>query len=80
MAAPDASRTPSLSRCRDGLMISDLDLNLCRQVRDRWGFQMTARYEMYAQLLARYTSPGFQPQVVEDTGRAAAGKDSLKEG
>ena len=32
VAAPDASRTPGLSRCRDGLMVADLDLNLCRQV------------------------------------------------
>lgn len=32
VAAPDASRTPNLSRNRDGLMIADLDLNLCRQV------------------------------------------------
>jgi beta-ureidopropionase len=32
VAAPDASRTPSLSRCRDGLMVAELDLNLCRQV------------------------------------------------
>lgn len=33
VAAPDASRTPSLSRHRDGLMVAELDLNLCRQVR-----------------------------------------------
>lgn len=32
-AAPDASRTPSLSRCRDGLMIADMDLNLCQQIK-----------------------------------------------
>lgn len=32
IAAPDASRTPSLSRCRDGLLVADLDLNLCQQV------------------------------------------------
>jgi beta-ureidopropionase len=33
VAAPDASRTPGLSRCRDGLLVAELDLNLCRQVR-----------------------------------------------
>lgn len=33
IAAPDASRCPSLSRCQDGLLVADLDLNLCRQVR-----------------------------------------------
>ena len=33
VAAPDASRTPSLARNIDGLLVADLDLNLCRQVR-----------------------------------------------
>ena len=32
-AAPDSSRTPSLSRHRDGLMIADMDLNLCQQIK-----------------------------------------------
>ena len=64
VAAPDASRTPSLSRTRDGVLIAELDLNLCRQVKDRWGFQMTARYEMYAELLAKYVEPNFEPQII----------------
>lgn len=34
-AAPDASRSPSLSRCRNGLLIADMDLNLCQQVKVR---------------------------------------------
>jgi len=67
VAAPDASRTPGLSRCRDGLMVAEVDLNLSRQVRDRWGFQMTARYEMYAKQLGRYVEHGFEPQLVRDT-------------
>ena len=29
VAAPDASRTPGLSRTRDGLLVADVDLNLC---------------------------------------------------
>ncbi|KAG9133393.1 hypothetical protein Leryth_024110 [Lithospermum erythrorhizon] len=65
-SAPDASCTPSLSRCRDGLMIADMDLNLCRQVKDRWGFRMTARYDVYAELLNRYVKPDFEPQVISD--------------
>ena len=32
VAAPDGSRTPGLSRYKDGLMVAELDLNLCRQV------------------------------------------------
>ncbi|KAJ4963561.1 hypothetical protein NE237_023500 [Protea cynaroides] len=65
-SAPDASCTPSLSRYRDGLMISDMDLNLCRQVKDKWGLRMTARYDMYADLLGRYVKHDFEPQVIVD--------------
>ncbi|CAH9116555.1 unnamed protein product [Cuscuta epithymum] len=65
-SSPDASCTPSLSRYRDGLIVSDLDLNLCRQLKDKWGFRMTARYDMYADLLSRYIKPDFEPQVIYD--------------
>jgi beta-ureidopropionase len=65
-SAPDASCTPSLSRYRDGLIISDMDLNLCRQIKDKWAFRMTARYEMYASLLSEYLKPDFKPQVILD--------------
>lgn len=37
-----------------------------RQLKDKWGFRMTARYDMYAKLLADYTAHGYQPQVVRD--------------
>ncbi len=66
MAAPDASCTPSLSRCRDGLLITDLDLNLCQQVKDKWGFRLTARYEMYAKFFSKYIKEEFEPQVIRD--------------
>ena len=41
VAAPDGSRCPSLSRTRDGLLIADIDLNSCRQAKDKWGFQVS---------------------------------------
>ncbi|GMH36633.1 hypothetical protein BSKO_04506 [Bryopsis sp. KO-2023] len=66
MAAPDASRTPSLARNRDGLLVVDCDLNLCRQVKDTWGFRMTARYDVYAKLLSQYNKLDFKPQVIKD--------------
>ncbi|EPS64856.1 hypothetical protein M569_09922, partial [Genlisea aurea] len=66
VSAPDSSCTPSLSRYRDGLLISDLDLNLCRQLKDKWGFRMTARYEIYADLLTRYIESDFEPQIITD--------------
>ncbi|KAI5062514.1 hypothetical protein GOP47_0023053 [Adiantum capillus-veneris] len=65
-ASPDASCTPCLSRFQDGLMIADMDLNLCQQVKDKWGFPMTARYEKYAHLLKAYIREDFKPQVIKD--------------
>lgn len=40
VAAPDSSRTPGLSRNKDGLLVAELDLNLCRQVNDIWNFKV----------------------------------------
>ncbi|GBP06703.1 Beta-ureidopropionase [Eumeta japonica] len=54
ISAPDGTRTPSLSTVRDGLLITVVDLNLCRQTRDRWGFIMTSRLDDYAKELKEY--------------------------
>uniref|UniRef100_A0A0G4GYZ1 Beta-ureidopropionase n=1 Tax=Chromera velia CCMP2878 TaxID=1169474 RepID=A0A0G4GYZ1_9ALVE len=77
VAGPDASRSSSLTRLRDGVLAVDVDLNQIRQVREKWMFQMTARYEMYEDLLKAYNSEGFEPQIVRDpalvpTSRRAA--------
>ncbi|XP_057669687.1 beta-ureidopropionase [Diorhabda carinulata] len=64
VAAPDGSRSPGLSRTRNGLLIAELDLNLCRQVKDLWGFQMTQRLELYAKLLNEATKPDFKQQII----------------
>lgn len=66
VAAPDGSRTPGLSRTRDGLLVAELDLNLCRQVNDIWGFKMTGRYEMYARELAEAVKPDYTPKIVKE--------------
>ncbi|CAH0587931.1 unnamed protein product [Chrysodeixis includens] len=51
VTAPNGCRTPGLSRDKDGLLIVKMDLNLCRQVKDHWGFPMTSRLELYAKEL-----------------------------
>ncbi|MEZ4445021.1 MAG: nitrilase-related carbon-nitrogen hydrolase [Polyangiaceae bacterium] len=68
ITAPDGGRTPGLSRVRDGVLVSEVDLNHCRQVRDKWGFQMTQRLREYAYALEVASAPSFQPQIVPDTG------------
>ena len=65
-AAPNGARTPGLSRVRDGLLVSEIDLNHCRQVKDKWGFQMTMRLAEYAEALAKAARPDFEPQIIRD--------------
>src|SRR3990167_391153 len=66
-ACPDGSRTPSLSRLRDGVLVSEIDLNLIRQVKDKWGFSMTARIPLYGESLTRASAPNFKRQIINDT-------------
>ncbi|XP_015592811.1 beta-ureidopropionase [Cephus cinctus] len=66
VAAPDGIRTPGLSRNRDGLLVAELDLNLCRQAKDNWGFRMTQRLDMYAKELAEAVKPDFKPQIIRE--------------
>ncbi|XP_012516447.1 PREDICTED: beta-ureidopropionase isoform X2 [Propithecus coquereli] len=66
VAAPDGSRTPGLSRSRDGLLVAELNLNLCRQMNDVWNFKMTGRYEMYARELAEAVKPNYSPTVLKE--------------
>ncbi|KAG2385665.1 hypothetical protein C9374_003480 [Naegleria lovaniensis] len=66
VSAPDASRSPELTRLGDGLLVAEIDLNLNRQVKDKWMFQSTSRYEMYAKELNDFIKPTFKRQIVRD--------------
>jgi len=70
ISAPDSSRCEGLSRVRDGIVIAEADLNLCRQVKDSWLFQMTARHRDYAEFLDNYCKSDFEPQIVRDPSLA----------
>lgn len=63
--APDGARTPALSRVKDGLLIAQIDLNLCRQIKDKWGFRMTQRLELYAEGLNKAIKHDFKPQIIQ---------------
>ena len=78
VAFPDGSRSPGLSRDRDGLLVTEVDLNINRQVRDKWGFTMTGRHEMYADFLNEYIKPDFKPQVVKKGDKAVSEKSMKK--
>jgi beta-ureidopropionase len=66
VSSPDASRTPGLSRLRDGLLITDVDLNQCRQSKDSWMFQTTARHELYAKKLSDYVKFDYKGETIKD--------------
>lgn len=42
-----------------------MDLNLCRQVKDYWGFRMTQRLEMYGRSFTEAAKPDYKPQVIK---------------
>lgn len=65
-AAPNGSRTLGLSRDSDGLIIAQMDLNLCRQVKDKWGFRMTQRLEMYGEKFIEASNLDFKPQIIKE--------------
>ncbi|XP_072538140.1 beta-ureidopropionase isoform X1 [Salminus brasiliensis] len=66
VAAPDGTRSPGLSRIRDGLLVAELDLNLNRQTADKWNFKMTGRYDMYADELTKAIHQDFKPNIVNE--------------
>nr|XP_040050876.1 beta-ureidopropionase isoform X2 [Gasterosteus aculeatus aculeatus] len=66
VAAPDGSRSPGLSRTRDGLLVVEMDLNLNRQISDKWSFKMTGRYSEYAKELAKTVQHDFKPNIVKE--------------
>ncbi|XP_064618812.1 beta-ureidopropionase-like [Lineus longissimus] len=66
VAAPDGSRTPGLSRTRDGLLITEMDLNLCRQTKDKWCFRFTQRLELYATSLTDAVKQDYKPPIIKE--------------
>jgi beta-ureidopropionase len=44
--------------------VTEVDLNLCRQIKDKWGFTMTNRIEMYGDLLTAAAKDGYKPQRI----------------
>ncbi|CAH0725047.1 unnamed protein product, partial [Brenthis ino] len=56
VTAPNGCRTPGLSKDKDGLLITEIDLNLCRQMKDLWGFNMTSRLDVYARALSTHNN------------------------
>ncbi|XP_055327677.1 beta-ureidopropionase-like [Paramacrobiotus metropolitanus] len=70
VTAPDGIRTPGLSRERDGLLVVQMDLNLNRQVSDKWGFKMTQRLDHYAAEFAKLAKREYLPHTVHPPNNA----------
>ncbi|KAK6738530.1 hypothetical protein RB195_020561 [Necator americanus] len=63
VAAPDGSRTPGLSRTKDGVLVVEIDLNLCRQTKDHLCFRMTQRLDLYAKSITAAADPNYKPDI-----------------
>lgn len=51
VATPEGNRTPGLSRDKDGLLVVEVDLNLCKQAKDYQGFTVSFQeIKLYLQL------------------------------
>eukprot|EP00923_Selenidium_pygospionis_P031930 GHVN01056436.1.p1 GENE.GHVN01056436.1~~GHVN01056436.1.p1 ORF type:complete len:472 (-),score=61.13 GHVN01056436.1:942-2357(-) len=72
ISGPSGCRTGGLSRLKDGLLVTDIDLADIEAVRDQWMFQATARYPMYQNLLSNYISHDFKPSVVKQLSKYQA--------
>lgn len=57
-------RLQSLRKDKDGLLIAEIDLNLCRRANDEWGFRMTQRIPFYADSLSKASKPNYKPQLI----------------
>jgi len=66
ITCPNGARTPGLSRTKDGLLIAEIDLNMCRQTKDFWGFRMTQRLPLYAESFANASELDFKPQIIKE--------------
>ena len=66
LTLPDGSRTPPLSRTRNGLLVTEVDLNLQRVTRDNWCFNMCGRLKEYGELFTAACRPDFQPQIIKE--------------
>lgn len=66
LASPNGERSPGMPRDRDGLLINEIDLNMCRQERDIHTFRMLQRLPLYAESFTRATMHDFKPQVVKE--------------
>ena len=54
---------------KDGLLISEVDLNHCRQVQRYLGISNDTSLEEYAKALDKAAQPDFEPQIIRDTGK-----------
>uniref|UniRef100_A0A0N5A2H5 Beta-ureidopropionase n=1 Tax=Parastrongyloides trichosuri TaxID=131310 RepID=A0A0N5A2H5_PARTI len=66
LAAPNGVRTPALSRNKEGILITEIDLNLCRQTKDTWGFKMTQRLGLYAKEFNEAAKPDFKRHIIRE--------------
>ncbi|XP_055316237.1 beta-ureidopropionase-like isoform X2 [Sitodiplosis mosellana] len=64
ITAPDGGRTKSLSRHRDGMLYAELDLDLCKQMREKCGFHESHRLSYYKNKWIQAADTSYIPQII----------------
>lgn len=73
LTLPDGTRTPPLSRTRSGVLVTEVDLNLQRDVRDRWSFNMCGRLGEYGAFFAHAARGTASPLPRGSNGSGSGG-------
>lgn len=53
-----------MSRTQDGILYAELDLDLCKQMREKCGFHETQRLSYYKTNWIQAADPSFIPQII----------------
>ena len=61
----ELSSKPAESRTQEGVLVTEVDLNQVRQIRDFWTLRMTARLDMYRDLFNKVCEPDFKPDIIK---------------
>jgi hypothetical protein len=60
--------------------VSEVDLNLIQQVKDKWMFQATARYSYYADFFQNFVKHDFEQHIIRDPALENATDDKKRAG
>lgn len=56
-----------LSTVRDGILFAELDLNLCQQMKEAFGFDQSQRWSYYNNKWIAASELSFKPEIISES-------------